>query len=69
MSDISVVKGFDENYSADEKKRIAGIEPKDIYKDGPAIRHSINFTSIGRGADRGLFIILSDGKPGRLGRL
>ena len=56
------VKGFDENYSATIKKRIAGIEPKDYTRMGPAIRHSITLLQSVEARTR-LFIILSDGKP------
>lgn len=56
------IKGFDENYSATIKKRIAGIEPKDYTRMGPAIRHSITLLQSVEARTR-LFIILSDGKP------
>ena len=56
------IKNFDESYGEDVKKRIAGIEPKDYTRMGPAIRHSVSI--LGRMEARTkLLIVLSDGKP------
>jgi len=56
------VKGFEEPYSEEVKRRIAGIGPKDYTRMGPAIRHA---ASILRSVDAAtkLLITLSDGKP------
>jgi nitric oxide reductase NorD protein len=60
--DFYRIKSFEDTYSEDVKKRIAGITPKDYTRMGPAIRHS---TGILRSVDARtkLLITLSDGKP------
>lgn len=56
------VKGFDEPYSEEVKRRIAGIGPKDYTRMGPAIRHAATKLRAVDAATK-LLITLSDGKP------
>ncbi|HWR89123.1 MAG TPA: VWA domain-containing protein, partial [Dissulfurispiraceae bacterium] len=56
------IKSFDDHYGDDVKQRIAGIEPKDYTRMGPAIRHSAHILA-GIEARTKLLITLSDGKP------
>ncbi len=60
--DFYRIKGFDENYGPDVKKRISGIEPKDYTRMGPALRHSASILRRIEARTR-LLIVLSDGKP------
>lgn len=60
--DFYRIKGFQESYSEEVKKRIAGITPKEYTRMGPPIRHA---TKILKSIDARikLLITLSDGKP------
>ncbi len=60
--DFYRIKSFDEVFGTAVKKRIAGIEPKDYTRMGPAIRHA-NSILAKTGAKTRLLIVLSDGKP------
>jgi nitric oxide reductase NorD protein len=56
------IKGFEDPYFGDVRSRIAGIEPKDYTRIGPAIRHSTAILSTIEARTK-LMITLSDGKP------
>ncbi len=60
--DFYRIKSFDEAFGPAVKKRIAGIDPKDYTRMGPAIRHA-NSILEKTGARTRLLIVLSDGKP------
>lgn len=56
------VKRFDEPYDARVRERIAGIQPLDYTRMGPAIRHLTGILA-GVEARTRLLVTLSDGKP------
>jgi nitric oxide reductase NorD protein len=56
------VKRFDEPYGARVRERIAGIQPLDYTRMGPAIRHLTGILA-GVEARTRLLVTLSDGKP------
>jgi len=56
------VKRFDEPYDARVRERIAGIQPLDYTRMGPAIRHLTGILA-GVAARTRLLVTLSDGKP------
>ncbi|MDA8086604.1 MAG: VWA domain-containing protein [Nitrospiraceae bacterium] len=60
--DFYRIKSFEEVFGPAVKKRIAGIDPKDYTRMGPAIRHA-NSILEKTGAKTRLLIVLSDGKP------
>jgi nitric oxide reductase NorD protein len=60
--EIYPVKRFDEDYSEDVKRRIAGIRPLDFTRMGVAIRHLSRLLSRVQARTR-LLVTLSDGKP------
>ena len=60
--EIYKIKHFDEDYNADVKARISGIEPQDYTRMGFAIRHLTQLLSEVDARTR-LLITLSDGKP------
>ncbi len=60
--DFYRIKSFDEALGQAVKKRIAGVDPKDYTRMGPAIRHA-NSILEKTGARTRLLIVLSDGKP------
>ncbi|HET9700649.1 MAG TPA: nitric oxide reductase activation protein NorD, partial [Burkholderiales bacterium] len=53
---------FDETYSQDVKRRIAGIQPLDFTRMGVAIRHLSRLLAQVQARTR-LLVTLSDGKP------
>jgi nitric oxide reductase NorD protein len=60
--EIYRVKRFDEPYSTEVKRRLAGIAPQDYTRMGAAIRHlSVRLRAIE--ARTRLLVTLSDGKP------
>jgi nitric oxide reductase NorD protein len=60
--EIYPVKRFEEPYSEDVKRRIAGIQPLDFTRMGVAIRHLSGLLSRVEARTR-LLVTLSDGKP------
>ncbi len=56
------IKDFSEGYTGEVQSRIAGIEPKDYTRMGPAIRHSLRLLNAIEARTR-LLIVLSDGRP------
>jgi len=60
--EIYPVKRFEEPYSEEVKRRIAGIQPLDFTRMGVAIRHLTRLLS-GVEARTRLLVTLSDGKP------
>jgi len=60
--EIYPVKRFEEPYSEDVKRRIAGIQPLDFTRMGVAIRHLARLLSRVEARTR-LLVTLSDGKP------
>jgi nitric oxide reductase NorD protein len=56
------VKRFDEPYDARVRERIAGIQPLDYTRMGPAIRHLTGILAAVEARTR-LLVTLSDGKP------
>ena len=61
-SEFYRIKGFSEGYTDEVRRRIAGIEPKDYTRMGPAIRHSLTLLNAVEARTR-LLIVLSDGRP------
>lgn len=61
-NDFYRIKNFNEHYSAEVKKRIAGIIPQDYTRMGPPIRHATRILS-NVDARTKLLITLSDGHP------
>jgi len=60
--DFYRIKGFSDSYSETLKRRIAGIQPKQSTRMGPAIRHAITKLRPVE-SDQRLLILLSDGFP------
>ena len=60
--DLSVIKGFDEQYTQTVKGRIAGMAPGSYTRMGPAIRHATQ-ALIQQPARVRLLLMLSDGRP------
>ncbi|MGD2062401.1 MAG: hypothetical protein PVF51_02330 [Nitrospirota bacterium] len=56
------IKQFDQPYDEGVRMRIAGIEPQDYTRMGPAIRHTTRLLAAVEARTR-LLITLSDGKP------